>query len=211
MVTIRQNDVVIGDVSYDIISQKNELIRRIAKMPNVTRASMMNESLRTSQNSVISKVRTLFGQGKQTKMQLTNGLMFELEDFTHVNSDPNAQAGSTWLGYMMRNNLLGSSANILGYKELRISNVRVLPKGFAEEKPVEKEVEQAKQQRKIVVKGDSFFDELAKLRNLTKIVDESDIDAARGTEEQESFMKDVVKYFDDVLGENGKVEFSNTD
>jgi hypothetical protein len=86
---------------------------------------------------------------------------------------------------MMRNNLLGSSANILGYKELRISNIRVLPKGFAEEKSVEKEIEQAKQQRKIVVKGDSFFDELAKLRKpgATKIVDESDIDAARGVEE----------------------------
>jgi hypothetical protein len=68
MVTIRQNEVVIGDVAYDIISQKNELIRRIARMPNVTKASMMNESLRTSQNSVISRVRNLFGQGKQTKM-----------------------------------------------------------------------------------------------------------------------------------------------
>jgi hypothetical protein len=43
-------------------------------------------------------------------MQLTNGLVFSIEDFTHKNNDPDAQDGSTWLGYMLRNGLLGSSA-----------------------------------------------------------------------------------------------------
>jgi hypothetical protein len=37
---------------------------------------------------------------------------------------------------MMRNGLLGTSAKGIGYKELRISNLRVVPKGFSEEQPV---------------------------------------------------------------------------
>jgi hypothetical protein len=113
-------------------------------MPNVTRAMMMNESLRTSTNSVISRVRTLLGQGGQQKIQLSNGLVFDIDDFTHKNNDPNAQDGSTWLGYMLRNNMLGSSARTLGYKELRISNLRVLPIGFEQQKTVKQEIEQAK-------------------------------------------------------------------
>jgi len=209
MITLGNNTITIGNEEFDIISQKNELIRRVAQMNNVTRADMMNESLRTSENSVISRVRTLFGQGGQTSMQLTNGLTFDLEDFTHKNNDPDSQDGSTWLGYMLRNNLLGSSANTLGYKELRISNLRVLPKGFVEEKTIPQEIKQAKQQKpKVVVKADDFFN---KLRGLTKVSDKSQINANRSVEEQEGFVNDVLEYFDTVLGINGQVTFGPTD
>jgi hypothetical protein len=92
--------------------------------------------MRTSDNSIISRVRTLFGSGSQNRMQLTNGLIFDKDDFTHRNEGVDVQDGSTWLGYMMRNGLLGTSAKGIGYKELRISNVRVVPKGFSKEQPV---------------------------------------------------------------------------
>jgi hypothetical protein len=105
-------------------------------MQNVTRAGMMNQYMRTSNNSVLSKVRTLFGNSQYTKVQLTNGLVFDKEDFTHKNEGSDVQDGSTWLGYMLRNNLLGTSAESIGYKELRISNIRVVPKDFQEEKTV---------------------------------------------------------------------------
>lgn len=215
MIRFEGGDVVIGEDHYDINTQADKLIARIAQMPNVTRANMMNESLRTSENGVLRKVRTLFGQSDYESVQLTNGLVFEKEDFTHKNTDPDAQDGSTWLGYMMRNGLLGSFAAQLGYKELRISNLRVLPVGFEETKPLDKEIEQAKQQqKKVVVKGDDFFERLAKIGktgSLNKILEESEIDVNRGTEEQEGFVNDVISYFDSVLGDNGKVEFGATD
>jgi hypothetical protein len=103
-------------------------------MNNVSRALMMNQNMRTTNNSVIARVRTLFGASPEYKnMQLTNGLVFEREDFTHHNEEPGAQDGSTWLGYMLRNNMLGTSAFRMGYKELRIGNLRVVKKGTQEQ------------------------------------------------------------------------------
>lgn len=208
MVSIENGHVVVGKENFDIVSQKNELINRIATMQNVTRADMLNQYMRTSNNSVLSRVRILFANSSQLEMQLTNGLVFNKEDFTHHNEGTNVQDGSTWLGYMMRNNLLGTSATVSGYKELRISNIRVVPKGFSEEQPIQKEVEQANKKPKIVVKEDDFFDKLAKLR---KIVDESELDVNRSVEQQESFAQDVMDYFDRVLGINGRVDFGPTD
>ena len=211
MISIENGHVVIGKETFDIVSQKTDLINRIAAMQNVTRSGMLNQYMRTSNNSILSRVRTLFGSSSQDKMQLTNGLVFTKDDFTHHNEGVDVQDGSTWLGYMMRNNLLGTSAKGLGYKELRISNVRVVPKGFQEEQTLQKEIEHVQQKPKVVVKEDDFFDRLAKLRGATKILDESEIDVNRGVEQQESFIQDVLDYFDSVLGINGRVDFSPTD
>ena len=212
MISIEDGHVVIGKDVFDIVSQKGDIINRIASMQNVTRAAMLNQYMRTSDNSIISRVRTLFGSGQQNRMQLTNGLIFDKDDFTHRNEGVDVQDGSTWLGYMMRNGLLGTSAKGIGYKELRISNVRVVPKGFSEEQPIQKEIEQIQQKPKVVVKEDDFFDKLAKLRGAApKILDASEIDMNRGVEQQESFMQDVIDYFDSVLGINGRVDFSPTD
>jgi hypothetical protein len=167
-------------------------------MNNVTRGTMMNTSMRTSNNSVIARVRTLFGQSSQQKMQLTNGLVFDKEDFTHHNTEPGSQDGSTWFGYMLRNGLLGSSAKRLGYKELRLDNLRVVLKNSEEQPTIRKELQQAEQQRpKINVRTEDIFDRLSKLR---MTVNESEIDVNRGSEEQESFVNSVTEYFNNVLG-----------
>lgn len=208
MITIENGNVTIGEQTFDVVSNKQALIDRIASMQNVTRATMLNQYMRQSNNSVLSRVRTLFGNSDYNSVQLTNGLVFTRDDFSHHNEGANVQDGSTWLGYMLRNNMLGTSAKALGYKELRISNIRVVPKGFQEEPTVKQEVQQATKKPKIVVKTNDFFDKLAGLR---KIVEESEMDANRSVEQQESFMHDVMSYFDSVLGKNGKVEFSRTD
>lgn len=129
LIRFEGTNVIIGNQSYDIVSQKAALIARISQMSNVTRGLMMNQNLRTMDNSVVSKVRTLLGAGGYQSVQLTNGLVFNIDDFTHHNEEPGSQDGSTWLGYMLRNGLLGSSAFRLGYKELRIDNLRVVKKG----------------------------------------------------------------------------------
>lgn len=208
MISLENNRVVIGNQSYNIVSQKAELIRRIAQMGNVTRGLTMNQYLRTSNNSVISRVRSLFGSSSQQKMQLTNGLVFDKEDFTHQNTGAGTQDGSTWLGYMLRNGLLGSSAKRLNYKELRIDNLRVVKKGSEEEKTLEQEVKQAqkKQAPKITVKDD-FWDRLSKLQ---MTVNESEIDMNRGSEEQEAFVNNAIAYFNKVLGTSaGALSFSD--
>lgn len=204
LIQIQDSTVIIGKDKYDIVSQKQELINRISNMQNVISNRALNQFMGTSQNSVLHRLSTLFDSGEYKKLQLTNGLVFDKEDFTHNG------VGSTWLGYMLRNNMLGSSATSLGYKELRIDNIRVVLKGSEEQRTIKQEIKQAEKQ-KIVVKGDDFFDRLAKLSGATKIVDYKEIDANRGVEEQESFMNEVITYFDSVLGENGKVEFAPTD
>lgn len=153
MVIIENGHVVIGNQTFDVISQKQDLVNRIASMQNVTRAKMLNKYMRTSDDSVLARVRTLFANSSYESVKLTNGLVFTKDDFTHRNEGPNVQDGSTWLGYMLRNNLLGTSAKALGYKELRISNIRVVPKGFEDEVTPKQELEQQRRQRpKIVVK-----------------------------------------------------------
>ena len=211
MVSIENGHVTIGSQTFDIVSQRTELVNRIATLQNVTRSNMLNQYMRTSNDGVLSRVRTLFGNSSQSKMQLTNGLVFDKEDFTHHNEGVGVQDGSTWLGYMMRNNLLGTSAKGLGYKELRISNIRVVPKGFQEEQTVQEEVQQVSQKPKIVVQEDDFFDRLARLKGVTKTLSESEMDMNRSVEEQESFVQDVMNYFDSVLGINGRVDFGTTD
>ena len=212
LVHIEGTNVIIGNQSYDIVSQKGELIKRISQMNNATRGTMMNQNMRTTNNSVIARVRTLFSTSSTYKnMQLTNGLVFDREDFIHHNEEPGAQDGSTWLGYMLRNNMLGTTAFRQGYKELRIDNLRVVKKGTQEQPSTNKYVQQAKQQqeeKKVVMKSSGdIFSQLSKLRMTVK---ESSIDMNRGSEEQESFVNAVVEYFDKVLGTTaGTLSFSD--
>lgn len=209
LIRFEGTNVIVGNQSYDIVSQKAALIARISQMSNVTRGLMMNQNLRTMDNSVISKVRTLLGAGGYQSVQLTNGLVFNIDDFTHHNEEPGSQDGSTWLGYMLRNGLLGSSAFRLGYKELRIDNLRVVKKGTQEQPSVSEQIRQANQQKpKIVIKRtEDIFANLAKLK---MTVNESEIDQNRGSEEQESFVNAVTDYFNKVLGTTaGKLTFSD--
>ena len=209
LIRIEGANVIIGNETYDIVSQKKALINRISKMNNVTFGLMMNQNMRTTNNSVIARVRTLFGNSSQTKMQLTNGLVFDIEDFTHSNKQDGQQDGSTWLGYMLRNNLLKTTAVSQGYKEIRIDNLRVVKKGQQEQPSIQKQIEQSKQQKpKIVIKDtEDIFQKLAKLK---MSISESEIDINRGSEEQESFVTYVTEYFNKVLGTTaGTLSFSD--
>ena len=49
--------------------------------------------------------------GSLQQVALPNGLIINRSDFTHVNSDNTT--GTTWLGYMFRNNMLVTKA--VGY------------------------------------------------------------------------------------------------
>ena len=114
---IRINDngkISIGSVSYDIVSQKQELISAISQMRNVINANLLNENITSSENSVFSSAKQHFKFGNINSIELPNGIVFTKDDFLHKN--PDGSYGTTWLGYMMRNNLLYTTAVGKSYK-----------------------------------------------------------------------------------------------
>ena len=88
---------------------------------------------------------------------MSNGYTITLDDIVHKNNEPDSQDGSTWLGYMLRNNYLGSSAKAVSHKEIRINNIGVRLIGSQEEPTIKQEIDEAKRQNKIIVEDDDFF------------------------------------------------------
>ena len=118
--------VVIGKKTYDIQTQLDELVKVVSKMSNNVNARLLNENLMSSNDVIFSSLRTTFKNTSANSITLPNGYVFTREDFTHQNTD--GSRGSTWLGYMLRNNILQTRAIGKSYTQLNIDNFGVVDK-----------------------------------------------------------------------------------
>jgi hypothetical protein len=116
MVTINNDgSIVIGNESYNIITQKNALIQRFAAMSNSTPSEILSDNMSSSSDKVLQQAKSVF-QNDQSLQSITlpNGFVVNREDFTHQNED--GSVGSTWLGYLFRNNYLMTRATSKSYR-----------------------------------------------------------------------------------------------
>ena len=61
MVTINNDGtIIIGNESYDIMTQRNSLIQKFAKMSNVINAEALSDNMTLSNNQVLQQAKSIF-------------------------------------------------------------------------------------------------------------------------------------------------------
>lgn len=182
-----------------LLSNNKDLIQRIAAMPNVTNNSMMNQRLGSSSNNVISSVRSLIAVDPNvSSVTLPNGLTFEREDFTYQN------VGSTWFGYMLRNNLLQTPVMGMSYKQVNFEDPKLVKINQDTNSNVVKAAENVGQtttKTALDILQNAWKDG----SGLAITVDQSEL-ADRSDDETEQFRQTAFDYFDQVFGSHQDVE-----
>lgn len=189
--------VVIGKKTYDIQTQFDELVKVVSKMSNNVNARLLNENLMSSNDVIFSSLRTTFKNTSANSITLPNGYVFTREDFTHQNTD--GSRGSTWLGYMLRNNILQTRAIGKSYTQLNIDNFGVVDKNQEVSTTKQAVVEQVKEEH-VQQKKRNF----RLLGNLTFAQSGQKLNANSNNNE---FIQSVYDYFDKVFGSHDFVQF----
>ena len=189
--------VVIGKKTYDIQTQLDELVKVVSKMSNNVNARLLNENLMSSNDVIFSSLRTTFKNTNANSITLPNGYVFTREDFTHQNTD--GSRGSTWLGYMLRNNILQTRAIGKSYTQLNIDNFGVVDKNQEVSTTKQAVVEQVKEEH-VQQKKRNF----RLLGNLTFAQSGQKLNANSNNNE---FIQSVYDYFDKVFGNHDFVQF----
>lgn len=189
--------VVIGKKTYDIQTQLDELVKVVSKMSNNVNARLLNENLMSSNDVIFSSLRTTFKNTNANSITLPNGYVFTREDFTHQNTD--GSRGSTWLGYMLRNNILQTRAIGKSYTQLNIDNFGVVDKNQEVSTTKQAVVEQVKEEH-VQQKKRNF----RLLGNLTFAQSGQKLNTNSNNNE---FIQSVYDYFDKVFGSHDFVQF----
>lgn len=211
MITINNDGtIVIGNESYNVMTQRNALIQRLAAMNNSTSAETLSDNMTLSADQALQQARSVFQANPSLQnITLPNGFVLNREDFVHNNSD--GSTGSTWLGYLLRNNILVTRATSMSYRQVNIDNLSLVDKNHPiqmETKPSVEDRNNARRRRisKLSATDDPFASSKG---GLSMTVEEEDIDTTRGIEEQESFVQAVRDYFKNVFGTDADLIFED--
>ena len=199
MIIFEQNGINIGGQFYNIVTQKQDIIDRIAQMSNVIDSAQVNQQILYTNNGVFDVAYRRIKTGSDT-VQLPNGFTLTRDDFEHEGH------GTTLLGYMMRNGIIYTRAKGAGYKQINFGNpvlVRKEDLPGMKVKPTAVPTGQAP----VVDSKDPFdFD----FTSYLKMDVESSAVVNRTEEELDDFKKSINDYFKKVLGDNaGKIIFSD--
>lgn len=189
--------IIIGKKTYDIQTQLDELIKVVSKMSNNVNARLLNENLMSSNDVIFSSLRTTFKNTNASSITLPNGYVFTREDFTHQNND--GSKGSTWLGYMLRNNILQTRAIGRSYTQLNIDNFGVVDKN--------QEVNTTKQAVVKQVKEEHVQQKKRNFRSLGNLTFAQSGQKLSTNSHNNEFIQSVYDYFDKVFGSHDFVQF----
>lgn len=189
--------IIIGKKTYDIQTQLDELVKVVSKMSNNVNARLLNENLMSSNDVIFSSLRTTFKNTNASSITLPNGYVFTREDFTHQNND--GSKGSTWLGYMLRNNILQTRAIGRSYTQLNIDNFGVVDKN--------QEVNTTKQAVVKQVKEEHVQQKKRNFRSLGNLTFAQSGQKLSTNSHNNEFIQSVYDYFDKVFGSHDFVQF----
>lgn len=189
--------VIIGKKTYDIQTQFDELVKVVSKMSNNVNARLLNENLMSSNDVIFSSLRTTFKNTNASSITLPNGYVFTREDFTHQNND--GSKGSTWLGYMLRNNILQTRAIGRSYTQLNIDNFGVVDKN--------QEINTTKQAVVKQVKEEHIQQKKRNFRSLGNLTFAQSGQKLNTNSHNNEFIQSVYDYFDKVFGSHDFVQF----
>ena len=189
--------IIIGKKTYDIQTQLDELVKVVSKMSNNVNARLLNENLMSSNDVIFSSLRTTFKNTNASSITLPNGYVFTREDFTHQNND--GSKGSTWLGYMLRNNILQTRAIGRSYTQLNIDNFGVIDKN--------QEINTTKQAVVKQVKEEHVQQKKRNFRSLGNLTFAQSGQKLSTNSNNNEFIQSVYDYFDKVFGSHDFVQF----
>ena len=189
--------IIIGKKTYDIQTQLDELVKVVSKMSNNVNARLLNENLMSSNDVIFSSLRTTFKNTNASSITLPNGYVFTREDFTHQNND--GSKGSTWLGYMLRNNILQTRAIGRSYTQLNIDNFGVVDKN--------QEINTTKQAVVKQVKEEHIQQKKRNFRSLGNLTFAQSGQKLSTNSHNNEFIQSVYDYFDKVFGSHDFVQF----
>lgn len=191
LVSVVNGNVVIGNQAISI-GDRQALISKIASMSCVINHEDLNTNFNDQKtNSILKQVYSQFQMdGSLQQVTLPNGLIINRSDFTHVNSDNTI--GTTWLGYMFRNNMLVTKAVGQSYTQANIQSCDIVPKNQPDltdnTKSIQQQIKQQQQQQQ--ANRRSLFNWLT-----YKQENKSNEKWSKQTED------DVIQFFDEVLGD----------
>lgn len=191
LVSIVNGNVVIGKQAIPI-SDKQKLIDTIASMSCVINHEDLNINFNDQKaGSVLQQVYSQFQMdGSLQQVTLPNGLVIDRSDFTHVNSN---STGTTWLGYMFRNNMLVTKAVGQSYTQANIQSCDIVPKNQPDlTNNTQSTQQQIKQQQQQQAANRN------KLFNWLTYRQENKPNSEKWSKQTED---DVIQFFDEVLGD----------
>ena len=191
--------VIVGNESaYNVADKYGQLVQRLQKMPNMIDVSLVNEQFMYSQFSVFSQMRSIFSNNSSLqKIELHNGLTVTRDDFVKQNSD--GSRGTTWLGYLFRNQILATPVTGMSYKQINFSDPKLVLKEEVDSDEKLREDIQKKQEQ--TEKQTTVEDLISKMAASFLNMDVEASELVNRTDEQVSqFKKTAEEYFDTVFG-----------
>ena len=191
--------VIVGNESaYNVADKYGQLVQRLQKMPNMIDVSLVNEQFMYSQFSVFSQMRSAFSNNSSLqKIELPNGLTVTRDDFIKQNSD--GSRGTTWLGYLFRNQILATPVTGMSYKQINFSDPKLVLKEEVDSDEKLREDIQKKQEQ--TEKQTTVEDLISKMAASFLNMDVEASELVNRTDEQVSeFKKTAEEYFDTVFG-----------
>ena len=179
-------------------TNRDALIQRLSELENTTEKFFLNQNIGTSDDPVFVQARAVLQS--QDKVELPNGFIISRDDVTHQNQD--GSSGSTFLGYLLRNNIIGTGAVNVGAIQVSFDNVRVLPKNrdaAVKVDPIKGQAKQRNIRRRTISRNTSDDGGLFAAVNKEALV-------YRSKSEILGFEDEVNAYFDEVLSQ-GKDRF----
>lgn len=203
--------VIIDGILYNTQNDFGKILQILQTKHQAIDAKRLNVVFGNDQSSPIRKAKDYFASNPGAQSyKLPNGLVINRSDFRSVEN--NAQFGTTWLGYLIRNGLVTSTANMEGYRQLNIQNVQLVKKQEEGEPksptiPVS-EIFEFGASKAIPTSDNSMLDP-----SQLFMIDESGelADAGRSPFEQEQFVQKARDYFDKVVGKGFKLQMDSAD
>lgn len=199
LISIVNGNVTIGTEQYNIHTDRQKLISKIASMSNVIDAEQLNKNFNDPNSNVVLKqaYSTFQMNPSIDKIILPNGLIIDRSDFTHANQD--GTSGSTWLGYMFRNSLLVTKAVGQSYTQTNIESCDIINNKTVTPVDDTTAVNQSNEQQAERQQTKSSMNNLFKklfggITYKQSNVPQSTDKWSKQTED------DVIKFFDEVLG-----------
>ena len=192
LVSVVNGNIVIGNQAISI-GDRQALVSKIASMSCVINHEDLNKNFNNQEpGSVLNLVYNQFQtDGSLQQVTLPNGLIINRSDFTHTNSDNST--GTTWLGYMFRNNMLVTKAVGQSYTQANIQSCDIVPKNQPDltnnTQSIQQQIKQ--QQQRQQANQHKLFNNWLTYKQENK----SNEKWSKQTED------DVIQFFNEVLGD----------
>ena len=200
---IQPGIVAIGSKQYNLYGNDyNAFVNKINSLRVCENISLLNQNLNSSSNSVFRKLSEIFANSSNESITLPNGLTFTSEDFMH--KENGRIVGSTYLGYLLRNNLIGTNITSVKDTYIQVSNIKLEKKDKDPKEDIKGQIDEANSKQTFESKTKSLagniMDMINRNRGLFNVVSQKDL-VNRSEDDAIEFENRMRQIIGDMLGD----------